>query len=136
MVFPKKNRTDKAFLSSAVDVQVVYVGQNPANNATGNQYWPEKVTAEPGSMVQFQFWTGNHTVTQSSFDSPCEPITQDANGTAVAAIKSGFMPAEESADMGMIPVYTVMINDTKPLWFFCGQGEHCAGGMAMVINEK
>ena len=102
-------------------MQVVYVGQNPANNVTGNQFLPEKITAEPGSMVQFQFWTGNHTVTQSNFDNPCQPITQNANGTAVEAIKSGFQPAEESAPLGMIPVYTVMINDTSPLWFYCAQ---------------
>lgn len=92
-------------------------------------------------MVQFQFWAGNHTVTQSTFDSPCTPMegvsNGTANGTAGAAsvgIKSGFMPVDASMPDGNIPVYTVMINDTSPLWFYCGQGSHCAGGMAMVIN--
>lgn len=123
-------------VSQAIDVQVVYVGKNPVNDVVDIKYWPEKITAAPGSMVQFQFWAGNHTITQSSFDAPCVPITQTANGTAVSAIKSGFMPTEESADVGQIPIYTVLINDTSPLWFYCGQGPHCANGMAMVINEK
>lgn len=128
----------------AVDVQVVNVGWNPANNATGSKFWPESITAEPGSMVQFQFWAGNHTVTQSSFDSPCTPMAPVSNGTAaggngstattVGGIKSGFMPVEASMPEGNIPVYTVMINDTSPLWFYCGQGSHCASGMSMVIN--
>jgi plastocyanin len=120
----------------AIDVQVVYVGKNPVNDAVGTKYWPEKITAAPGTMVQFQFWAGNHTVTQSNFDNPCKPITQNANGTSVSPIKSGFMPVEESADIGQIPIYTIMINDTSPLWFYCGQGPHCANGMSLVINEK
>lgn len=115
-------------VASAVDVQVVYVGWNPANNATGKKYWPEKVTAKAGSMVQFQFWDGNHTVTQSGFDSPCAAMDD--------GVKSGFMPVADSAAQGEIPTYTIMVNDTEPQWFFCGQSTHCEGGMAMVINEK
>ncbi|KAI6784284.1 uncharacterized protein J7T54_004830 [Emericellopsis cladophorae] len=124
--------------AQAVDVQVVYVGQNPANNVTGLKYWPENIKAEPGTMVQFQFWTGNHTITQSSFDKPCTPWTPAANesSTQMEAIKSGFQPVDASWMDGNIPTYTVMVNDTKPLWFYCGQGAHCQNGMAMVINEK
>jgi hypothetical protein len=32
------------------------------------------------------------------------------------------------------PVYNVLINDTAPIWIFCGQGPHCQRGMSMVIN--
>lgn len=34
-----------------------------------------------------------------------------------------------------VNVFTVTVNDTKPLWFYCSQGAHCEAGMAMVINE-
>jgi plastocyanin len=109
---------------------------NPVNNVTASKFWPEKIQAAPGSMVQFQFWAGNHTVTQSSFGSPCTPMTQTSNGTAAVGIKSGFQPVAASERTGQIPTYSVMINDTSPLWFYCGQGAHCQGGMAMVINER
>jgi hypothetical protein len=86
-------------------------------------------------MVQFQFWAGNHTVTQSSFDQACLPAVATANSTG-GPIWSGFQDVSASAAMGEIPTFTIMINDTKPLWLFCSTGPHCQNGMSMVINEK
>jgi len=121
-------------LAQALDVQVVSVGLNPVNNATATKFYPEKITAEPGSMVQFQFWTGNHTVTQSNFDNACVPLST-SNASAVG-IDSSWMPVADSKAMGQIPVFTIMVNDTKPLWFYCKTGAHCQSGMSMVINEN
>ncbi|KAJ3512180.1 hypothetical protein NM208_g15352 [Fusarium decemcellulare] len=121
-------------VAQAVDVQVVSVGKNGATNATGLKFWPEKITAEPGTMVQFQFWAGNHTVTQSSFDDPCIPIGNV--NSSVQGIYSGYQPVEASMAKGMIPTYTIEIKDNKPLWIFCSKGQHCQSGMSMVINEK
>ncbi|EHK15491.1 uncharacterized protein TRIVIDRAFT_165271 [Trichoderma virens Gv29-8] len=98
------------------------------------KYYPDNIKAAPGSMVQFQFWAGNHTVTQSDFDHPCTPISQV--NSSVAGIWSSFMPVAAGAAKKEIPVFTVMINDTKPIWIFCSQGKHCSNGMSMVINEK
>lgn len=28
------------------------------------------------------------------------------------------------------------MNDTKPIWIYCGQTSHCQKGMAMVINQN
>jgi plastocyanin len=98
------------------------------------KYYPDNIKAAAGSMVQFQFWAGNHTVTQSNFDNPCTPISQV--NSSVAGIWSSFMPVAAGASKKEIPVFTVMINDTKPIWIFCSQGKHCASGMSMVINEK
>ena len=118
----------------AVNVQVVYVGVNPSTNETKLSYFPEKVTAEPGSMVQFQFLAGKHTITQSNFDNPCVPLG-NVNSSA-QGIFSGAMDVAASQALGVVPTYTVMINDTKPLWLYCTTGPHCASGMSMVINEK
>lgn len=85
-------------------------------------------------MVQFQFLDGNHTVTQSNFDNPCEPLAKSTPGST--GFKSGFQPVKASADKGQLPVFTIMVKDTKPIWVFCGQGPHCQKGMAMVINQK
>ncbi|KAJ4255578.1 hypothetical protein NW762_009575 [Fusarium torreyae] len=120
--------------AQAVDVQVVSVGKNSATNATGLKFWPEKITAEPGTMVQFQFWAGNHTVTQSNFDNPCIPIGNV--NSSIEGIYSGYQPVEASLSKGMIPIYTITVKDKKPLWLFCSKGQHCQGGMSMVINEN
>lgn len=106
---------------------VVTVAQNGSLT-----YSPEKLTAQPGEYVQFQFHAGNHTVTQSTFDQPCQPISMHTN---VTGFHSGYLPAAASASMGMIPTYTIRINSTDPLWIYCAQGKHCGNGMVMVINE-
>lgn len=72
--------------------------------------------------------TKNHTVTQSTFDKPCQPISNTMSN--VTGINSGPMPPEN----GMMKVFTIMINDTKPLWMYCATADHCQKGMAMVIN--
>lgn len=104
------------------------------NKQAGLKYWPEKIKAEAGTMVQFQFWAGNHTVTQSTFDNPCVPIA--VSDPTKKGIFSGFQPAAASEAQGQVPVFTIMVNDTKPMWLYCGQGPHCQKGMVMVINEK
>ncbi|KAF5019931.1 hypothetical protein F66182_8054 [Fusarium sp. NRRL 66182] len=121
-------------MCQAVDVQVVSVGKNSATNATGLRFWPEKITAEPGTMIQFQFWTGNHTVTQSTFDEPCIPVGNV--NSSVEGIYSGYQPVEASLAKGMIPTYTITVKDTKPIWLYCSKAQHCQGGMSMVINEN
>ncbi|KAL6908347.1 hypothetical protein GGI43DRAFT_379207 [Trichoderma evansii] len=126
-----------AAVTQAVDVQVVAVGQNPMAGMAGQpatKYYPDNIKAAPGSMVQFQFWAGNHTVTQSNFDNPCTPIHQV--NSSVAGIWSSFMPVAAGADKKEIPVFTIQINDTKPIWIFCSQAKHCSAGMSMVINEN
>ncbi|KAG7294497.1 hypothetical protein NEMBOFW57_004572 [Staphylotrichum longicolle] len=114
-------------LASAQRTWVVTVAQNGSLT-----YSPNKLVAQPGEFVQFQFHAGNHTVTQSTFDQPCQPVSMHSNATG---FHSGFLPAAASASMGMIPTYTIQINNTNPLWLYCAQGKHCENGMVMVINE-
>ncbi|KAL8744069.1 MAG: hypothetical protein Q9190_003652 [Brigantiaea leucoxantha] len=45
---------------------------------------------------------------------------------------SGFMPVKPTD--AMMPSYTLVINDTKPIWYYCSQGDHCQDGMVGVIN--
>lgn len=102
--------------------------------ANGNlTFSPERLTVPPGDWVQFQFHAGNHTVTQSTFDQPCQPISMHSN---ITGVHSGFVPVAASASEGMFPTYSIQINDTKPLWLYCAQGKHCQNGMVMVINES
>lgn len=51
---------------------------------------------------------------------------------SMMGFNSGFMPV--SAGSMMQPVFTLMVNDTKPIWIYCGQQGHCQNGMVMAIN--
>lgn len=33
-----------------------------------------------------------------------------------------------------MPVFTIDVNSTAPIWFYCATGKHCQGGMVGVIN--
>ena len=101
---------------------------------TGTTYSPDKITANVGDKVQFQFMGGNHTATQSTFDQPCQPINNFMNN--VTGFHSGFVPAAASQAMGMIPTWEITINSTAPIWVYCAQAKHCENGMSLVINEK
>lgn len=111
----------------AQQVHAVRVGQN------GTIFSPNKITARTGDMVQFMFMGGNHTVTQSPFDDPCQPISKTMKN--VTGVHTGFVPFAASAAMGKIPVYTIRVNNTNPIWLYCATGPHCKNGMVMVINE-
>ncbi|KAL2880445.1 hypothetical protein SGCOL_004165 [Colletotrichum sp. CLE4] len=119
-----------AAVASAVDVQVVSVAST--NNTL--KFFPEKINAPVGSMVQFQFRGGNHSVVQSTFDNPCIPVSNV--NTSAKGVYSGYQPVAASAAKGQIPVFTVMVNSTTPMWLYCSQGKHCQNGMVMVINEN
>jgi plastocyanin len=95
-------------------------------------YSPSDIKANVGDMVQFQFAPANHTVTQSTFDNPCTPISNIMKN--VTGIYSGFMPVK--ATDTTTPTYTIMVNSTTPMWLYCSQASHCQAGMVMVINVK
>lgn len=121
-----------------VSVQVVHVSDNSGTLA----YSPNSVVAEIGSIVEFIFYPKNHTVTQSSFAVPCVPIgisTPNATTPESPGIKSGFVPVAANASdfmSGIRSSFSVMVNDTKPIWIYCGQVGHCEKGMSMVINQN
>ncbi|TQN66341.1 Extracellular serine-rich protein, partial [Colletotrichum shisoi] len=122
--------TALAAVAQAMDVQVVSVAST--NNTL--KFFPDKINAPVGSMVQFQFRGGNHSVVQSTFDNPCIPIS-NVNASA-KGIYSGYQPVQASVAMGQIPVFTIMVNSSAPMWLYCSQGKHCQNGMVMVINEN
>lgn len=125
--FHEAQYTNALLAASGTNVHVVRVGSTNGSLT----FSPNSVTAAVGDMVQFQFAPANHTVTQSTFDQPCQPIAMNSN---VTGIYSGFMPVAATATTS--PTYTVQINNTTPMWLYCSQGKHCQAGMTMVINEK
>ncbi|KAF1811735.1 Cupredoxin [Eremomyces bilateralis CBS 781.70] len=101
-----------------------------AGGANGElTFSPNEIKANPGDLVQFQFWPKNHSVAQSNFANPCIPLQQSVQNTT-SAFYSGFMPTTEQGKL----VYTIPVTDTKPIWFYCSQGKHCQGGMVGAVN--
>jgi len=103
---------------SAQTTHSVLVGEN------GLTFTPNQVTAAIGDTVSFEFHPKNHTLTQSTFASPCTAMSGGVN--------SGFMPV--AANATTFPVYSLQINQVTPLWFFCEQTGHCQQGMVLAIN--
>ena len=141
--------TEAAAPSSGMDGTKVHV-VSVSNKEGDLVFSPADIKAAEGDVVQFQFWPKvalpelrphrgpdrmltrrlqNHSIVQSTFDEPCEPIAKNSN---VTGFFTGFMPV--AADDTTMPTYSIPINDTKPIWFYCSQGKHCQARMVGVIN--
>lgn len=100
-------------------VHVVNVGRNGRLS-----FEPNQVKAAVGDRVEFHFFPDFHSVAQSSFDKPCEPLNDTAFFSGPVDIQSGM------SDM----VWTLDIRDEDPKWFYCATANHCQSGMVGVIN--
>ncbi|KAI1131307.1 hypothetical protein F5Y10DRAFT_73348 [Nemania abortiva] len=110
-----------ASLSAAANIEVT-VGKD-----SKLEFVPASIKAQIGDTITYKFFSKNHAVAQSTFADPCH--IQD-NG-----IFSGFTP-NTSPDTAAPTDFTITVNDTKPLWFYCPQtnGNHCQSGMVHAIN--
>lgn len=85
---------------------------------------PNSLTAAEGDTVTFNFWPKNHSVAQAAFATPCQPAD---NG-----FWSGFYPTTNGLAEDSFQI--TIINASRPLWYYCTQGQHCQNGMVGVIN--
>ncbi|KAG6897472.1 hypothetical protein C0992_001247 [Termitomyces sp. T32_za158] len=83
------------------------------------RYVPFAVNASVGDTIMFMWGGNNHTVTKSSQLTPC-------NKTSDALFTSG------TQNKGF--VFTQAVNDTNPVFFYCGTPGHCQQGMFGIIN--
>jgi plastocyanin len=93
------------------------VGEN------GLVFSPTSTTAAVGDTVTFHFYPHSHGVARSSYGSPCAAINDGFNSGFVT-IASGESPT----------TFTITINDTPPIWYYCPRSDHCQAGMVGVIN--
>ncbi|ETS73418.1 hypothetical protein PFICI_15023 [Pestalotiopsis fici W106-1] len=93
--------------------------------SAGLVFTPAEVKAAIGDSVVFTFESNNHTVTQSAFATPCDPLA--------GGMDSGFVPNVNNTVTPPPQVAMQVMVDT-PLWFYCRQQGHCGKGMAMSIN--
>ncbi|KAJ5368868.1 uncharacterized protein N7496_008628 [Penicillium cataractarum] len=103
--------------SAASGIHTVDVGED------GLTFNPDSLTVSPGDKVEFHFYPPDHSVVQASFDNPCQPISS-------GGFFSGFFQTSQESKT----VFTVTVNNTDPIWLYCGVQGHCQAGMVGVIN--
>jgi len=86
---------------------------------------PDYTTANVNDTIAFSFVSGNHTVTQSTFESPCTNFSN-------SGIDSGFVPVPNNVTS--LPQFLYTLTTSNPLWFYCRQTGHCGKGMVFAIN--
>ncbi|KAH7313833.1 Cupredoxin [Stachybotrys elegans] len=99
-------------------VHVVTVGEG------GLVFNPPEVQAAVGDVVEFHFYPMAHSVAQSSFDMPCQPLNTTGFFSGPVPVQSGM--AED--------VFRVTVANDRPMWYYCATGRHCQSGMVGVIN--
>ncbi|PPQ87443.1 hypothetical protein CVT25_008179 [Psilocybe cyanescens] len=99
--------------SACAKTIVITVGGNTTSDP-GAVFNPQTVVADTGDVVLFNFTQGNHTVTQSTFPSPCTAV-HFTNSTI-----NGFDTSFRDTRNGTaITDFTLTITDnTTTIWFF------------------
>ncbi|KAJ4156084.1 hypothetical protein LMH87_001298 [Akanthomyces muscarius] len=90
----------------------------------GLTFGPSGTKAAIGDQIEFHYFPKAHSVVQSGFKTPCQPLS--------GGFASGFVPTEPK-DAGL-STFTVTVKDDKPIWFYCGQTDHCKRGMVGSVN--
>lgn len=83
------------------------------------RYVPFAVNASVGDTVKFIWGANEHTVTKSSQLDLCN--------------KTGNQPFA-SGEQNKTFVFTQVVNDTSPTFYYCGTPTHCEKGMFGIIN--
>ncbi|KAF7297074.1 hypothetical protein MIND_00940300 [Mycena indigotica] len=95
----------------------------------GSFFNPPTISASLGDIIYFIFGGDFHSVTQSSFDSPCIRLP--------GGFDSGFQ-GRGPTFIEPTPTWSITItNISQPIWFFCAASvptSHCESGMVGVIN--
>jgi len=99
-----------------------FVAAQTVHNITvgsgGLVFSPSNITASPNDTIVFTF-AGTHTATESSFGSPCAPLSNGFNFQASSTAGTPF---------------SVTVNDTNPIWVYCAIPGHCQAGMVFAAN--
>ncbi|KAI0513220.1 Cupredoxin [Xylaria bambusicola] len=93
--------------------------------SAGLAYSPPEIKAAVGDMVIFTFMSQNHTVTQSTFGLPCDPMEGGMDSNFQPNMDNSVVPA---------PQVAMQVMTGEPLWFYCKQKGHCGKGMVFSIN--
>jgi len=92
---------------------------------------PETTEAAVGDFIEFDFYPLNHSIVRAEYGFPCIPY--EMTGSGKTGFFSGFNPVDKVLDKP--PKYTVRVNDTEPIFFYCSAPGSCITyGMVGGIN--
>ncbi|CAL3962094.1 unnamed protein product [Diplocarpon coronariae] len=112
--------------SAAVATHSVNVG------ATGHHFTPDSLTANIGDIVEFRFYPLNHSVARAEYKYPCIPY--ELTDVGKQGFWSGFEPI--NVVLSNPPIFSLLINDTDPIFYYCSAPGACEDGMVGVINPN
>jgi len=107
------------------------VGIDETNGQQGLGFDPSIILPQAGDTIQFTFQLPNyikngtdvqHTATQSTFHAPCTPM------------EGGFDTGLQTTTMTSGKSFSLLVNDTSPLWFYSYVGNDCNAPMVLVVN--
>jgi len=84
------------------------------------RFVPFATNASVGDTIEFHWGANEHTVTKSSALLPCN--------------KSSEAPVFASGEHNESFVFTQVVNDTNPTFYYCGTPTHCEKGMFGIVN--
>ncbi|KAF6819046.1 extracellular serine-rich protein [Colletotrichum plurivorum] len=104
-----------------------------AVGVSGFAFSPARVQANVGDTIEWVFYPDGHSVIRAEFNFPCTPYEYVDIG------RQGFYsgPQPVKAITNSMPRYRVRVNDTDPIFFYCGAPGSCyKEKMIGVINEN
>ncbi|KND90747.1 hypothetical protein TOPH_04606 [Tolypocladium ophioglossoides CBS 100239] len=108
--------------TSAAKAISIDVGEN------GLTYSPSNSKAAAGESVEFHFYA-QHSVVAADFSKPCNPAS---SGGFFSGIKNTASLPVSPLSLG---IFSIVINNTDPIFFYCVVDGHCQAGMVGVINQ-
>ncbi|KAI8715387.1 hypothetical protein NCS52_01046100 [Fusarium sp. LHS14.1] len=113
--------------SSGVATHTVNVG------ASGHKFTPAEVKAEVGDVIEWRFYPSGHNVIRGTFEQPCIPY--EYVGLNKEGFSSGAQKVQAITDDG--PRFRVRVNNTDPIFFYCGAPGSCVDWHMMgVVNPS
>ncbi|CBX90842.1 hypothetical protein LEMA_P058760.1 [Plenodomus lingam JN3] len=94
---------------------------------------PNVTRAAIGDTLEFRFFPLNHSVARAEYLMPCIPY--EMSGPGKTGFFTGFHPV--SAVLDDPPSYSVRVNDTNPIFFYCSAPGSCINyGMVGAVNPS
>lgn len=108
--------------------------ESHANEAQGGHtFEPDVTQARIGDTIKFEFYPTNHSVIRAEYGFPCIPY--EYTGVDKIGFYSGFKPVDAILDDP--PAFYLTINDTDPIFFYCGAPGSCINfQMVGTINPN
>jgi len=124
-------RTSQPEVYVVVSVCQVTVGIRETDGQPGLGFDPSAIVPQAGDTIEFTFQLPSyvrngtdtqHTATQSTFEAPCTPM------------EGGFDTGLQTTTMTGGRSFTLLVNDTQPLWFYSYANNDCNAPMVLAIN--